>query len=413
MLHFRFERKLVLIVAALLAACAVAALALSPAASGEMRPLLQSLGIISCSSANPCQEGSNASTGPGLEGISVKGKGVIGLTNFRSTSSSNGQAGVLGQDSSTSGSFDVGVIGTSTRGIGVAGQSTSNIGTSGTSTSNDGVYGASTSNVGVYGKSTAYTGVFGTAPAYGVAGTSVSGVGVYGTTTGIGNGIGVLGFAPNFVGVNAVGGFNAFSGAIYPALSIVANPTAGVVDLIDGCQTGTANPCDNSHSVFSVDPNGDVIAKGNFQISGSGQYQKNGTCVAGCTAATTTSTGRAVTTYAPMVSQPTIEDFGESQLVKGQAFVRLDPNFANVVDQRASYLVFITPEGDANVLYVTQKSSGGFTVRESHAGHSTLMFSYRIVAKPFGSREPRLPMVELSKLHSGLPTQARRFHPKP
>jgi hypothetical protein len=45
-----------------------------------------------------------------------------------------------------------------------------------------------------------------------------------------------------------------------------------------------------------------------------------------------------------------------------------------------------------------QKSIAGFAVRESHGGRSTLSFSYRIVAKPFGSREPRLPMVSLPKL---------------
>ena len=111
MLHSRFERKLILIVAALLGVGAVFAAALTPAASGEIRPLLQSLGIISCSSANPCQEGSNSSTGPGLEGISAKGKGVVGQTKFNSTSTSNGQAGIFGNDLSSSGAFDMGVKG--------------------------------------------------------------------------------------------------------------------------------------------------------------------------------------------------------------------------------------------------------------------------------------------------------------
>ena len=56
-LHFRFERRLILFVAALLAVGAVSAVALTPALSGEVRPLLQSLAIISCSSPNPCQDG--------------------------------------------------------------------------------------------------------------------------------------------------------------------------------------------------------------------------------------------------------------------------------------------------------------------------------------------------------------------
>jgi hypothetical protein len=403
MLHSRFERKLILI-AAVLATSAVLAVALSPAARGEMRPLLQSLAIISCSSSSPCQEGSNSSTGPGLEGISAKGNGVVGQTNFNSTSASNGQAGVLGQDLSTSGANDAGVRGTSTRAVGV------------------------------YGKSTGYLGVFGTGPTYGVAGSSVSGVGVYGlSTTGAANGIGVQGLSTNFVGVNAVGGFfNSTTSDDFPALSIVGNKTGTTfTDLIDACQPGAANPCDGKNSIFSVDGAGDVVARGHisgkgdisasgaiftnsfFEIVGTGSYFKNAVCVAGCSAATTASAGRAVTTYAPMVSQPTIEDFGEAQLVYGQALVRLDPKFANVVDQRANYLVFITPEGDANTLYVTQKSMGGFTVRESHSGRSTIAFSYRIVAKPFGSSEARLPMVELPKLRSSLLTQAPLFHSHP
>jgi hypothetical protein len=58
-----------------------------------------------------------------------------------------------------------------------------------------------------------------------------------------------------------------------------------------------------------------------------------------------------------------------------------------------SYLVFVTPEGDNRGLYVTQKSANGFAVHESQGGHSSLAFSYRIVAKPFGNQIPRLPFL--------------------
>lgn len=46
-------------------------------------------------------------------------------------------------------------------------------------------------------------------------------------------------------------------------------------------------------------------------------------------------------------------------------------------------------------LYVTRKSPSGFAVRESQGSHTTLAFGYRIVAKPFGDRSARLPMVPL------------------
>lgn len=156
----------------------------------------------------------------------------------------------------------------------------------------------------------------------------------------------------------------------------------------------------------ALSANENITSNGSFEINGSGQYQKNGGCVAGCSVATATSPGHAVTTYASMASQPTVEDFGEAQLVSGQSDVHLDPKFANVVDQSAGYLVFVTPEGDAN-LYVAQKTPVGFSVRETHGGHSSISFSYRIVAKPFGSHEARLPMVELPRLRGGRLSHAR------
>lgn len=416
------------------AICAVGATiigALSPAASDDIRPFLQALGIISCSGSSPCEEGKNAGKGAGLEGISAKGKGVIGQTTFNSTSSSNGQAGVQGQDLSTTGTNDTGVTGTSKKGIGVAGRSTSNIGTSGISVDGYGVSGYSTSTVGVYGNSTDYIGVFGTGAADGVAGNSASGVGVYGVSSiGAANGIGVQGLSVNGVGVNAVGG----SGSTVPALSIVGG--ASSVPLIGACPQGT-NPCDWTNAVFRVDSYGGtftndldatnrvsaltlsvgsdmgvhryifadgalIVGQVNVPSLGSininGEYEKNSSCVAGCSAPTTTSQGRGVVSYVATQSLPTIDDFGESALENGSAYVRLDQAFANVIDQSANYLVFITPEGDSHGLYVTQKTVKGFAVRESMGGQSSIAFSYRIVAKPLGSRDPRLPMVDMPRI---------------
>jgi hypothetical protein len=383
MLHSRFERKPIFIMAALFAASAVFAVALLPATSGEIRPLLQPLAIVTCATPGPCQTYSNTGTGTksgaGLEGISTGGKGLIGQTKFNSTSTSNGQAGVQGQDISTSGKFDAGVQGTSTRGIGVAGQSTSN----------DGVYGASSSYVGVYGKSTGYLGVFGTGPTYGVAGSSVNGAGVYGSST---NGVGVLGLSSNFVGVNAIGGFLPPVGGDFPALSIVGNTAGGGSnDLIDACQPGTANPCDSASSVFRVDGVGNVTAK------------SFGPLAASATSA------RQFLTYAAQSSQPTIEDYGEAQLVGGQAYVHLDPAFANVINQHARYLVVVTPEGDSNGLYVTQKTLSGFVVRENRGGKSSLAFTYRVETRPFGATEARLPLID--EPLRGRHMTARPWHP--
>lgn len=74
------------------------------------------------------------------------------------------------------------------------------------------------------------------------------------------------------------------------------------------------------------------------------------------------------------------EDFGEMKLVRGKATVRLARDFAAVIRTKA-YHVFLTPQGDSNGLYVARMSSIGFVVREQNGGSSSLMFSYRIVAK--------------------------------
>jgi hypothetical protein len=58
----------------------------------------------------------------------------------------------------------------------------------------------------------------------------------------------------------------------------------------------------------------------------------------------------------------------------------LSADFANVIDSRTNYMVFITPEGDNRGVYVADITHAGFSVHESQGGRSTLMFSNRIVA---------------------------------
>ena len=102
------------------------------------------------------------------------------------------------------------------------------------------------------------------------------------------------------------------------------------------------------------------------------------------------STGAKIRTYPASQSLPTMEDFGEAQLSNGQAAVTLEKTFASMIDAKRSYLVFITPEGECNVLYVATKTPAGFRVREAKGGHSTIAFQYRIVAHPYGDSSERL-----------------------
>jgi hypothetical protein len=104
-----------------------------------------------------------------------------------------------------------------------------------------------------------------------------------------------------------------------------------------------------------------------------------------------------------------MEDSGEGQLVNGRGYVKLDAALSDVIDNHNAYRVFLTPEGDSNGLYVTQKSPAGFVVREARGGRSTLSFDYRIIAKPVDDDAQRLalapprphPDLRQGNLHAG------------
>jgi len=88
------------------------------------------------------------------------------------------------------------------------------------------------------------------------------------------------------------------------------------------------------------------------------------------------------------------EDFGEAKLSNGQAKVRLDPEFAAVV-KTGSYHVFVTPYSNSNGLYVSNRTSKGFEVREQRAGKSGTRFSYRVIAKRKDISAKRLTKITL------------------
>jgi hypothetical protein len=87
---------------------------------------------------------------------------------------------------------------------------------------------------------------------------------------------------------------------------------------------------------------------------------------------------------------PVLEDYGEAQLLDGVATVRLDPAFAQTISDKSSYLVFLTPDGDTNGLYVASKTIQSFQVREVHGGRSSVSFDYRIVARTANDARPRM-----------------------
>jgi hypothetical protein len=67
----------------------------------------------------------------------------------------------------------------------------------------------------------------------------------------------------------------------------------------------------------------------------------------------------------------------------------LESTFAQTVNTQ-NYHVFITPNGDCKGLYVSQKTAGGFEVRELGGGTSSIDFDYRIVAERLGFENIRM-----------------------
>ncbi len=94
--------------------------------------------------------------------------------------------------------------------------------------------------------------------------------------------------------------------------------------------------------------------------------------------------------YAIESSEIWFEDFGAGELSGGVATLSLDSLFAKTVDTNADYHVYLTPTNDCNGLYVKNKTSSGFEVRELGGGTSSAGFDYRIVAKRLGFADVRM-----------------------
>ncbi len=88
-----------------------------------------------------------------------------------------------------------------------------------------------------------------------------------------------------------------------------------------------------------------------------------------------------------------LEDFGQAQLESGQATVAIESMFLTTINTGVPYHVFLTPLGDCNGLYVTNKTTDSFEVRELGGGTSNVAFDYRIVAIRKGYEEVRMELL--------------------
>lgn len=84
--------------------------------------------------------------------------------------------------------------------------------------------------------------------------------------------------------------------------------------------------------------------------------------------------------FAQESPRPLLSDSGVAYLVNGEATIDLDPQYlAQVtIDENTPLNIQLTPEGECNGLYISSKTSSGFTVRELARGRSNLLFHWRV-----------------------------------
>jgi hypothetical protein len=76
------------------------------------------------------------------------------------------------------------------------------------------------------------------------------------------------------------------------------------------------------------------------------------------------------------------EDFGTGKLINGEAYISIEKLLSKhiYVDEKHPMKVFIQLEGDCNGVFVTEKTSNGFKVKELRNGKSNVSFSWNLVA---------------------------------
>lgn len=325
-----------------------------------------------------------SATGNGVLGSSTDGAGVFG--------DSQNQVGVAGRSRSTSAA---GVFGLNEQFIGVSGGSTSGPGVFGHSQSQAGIMGTSVSAAGIFGFGDAAFQAAPAVPPAGVLGVNDKSVGVLGSSVGLigawGNtdkGLGVVGTADLGAGVPTDRVTDQGIGVIG-----LANTGFGIV----GMSTSGTGVYGSSTSSLAGHFKGPVTIEGALTVIGGAK-----------SAVVPHPDGSARQLYCVESPESWFEDFGEAQLVDGQARVQLEPGFAALVEL-TDYHVFLTPYGETRGLFVAERDTTGFRVCEQQGGANGVRFAYRVIAKrkdivadrlakvalPQRSNQQRLPNLQL------------------
>jgi hypothetical protein len=284
-------------------------------------------GITASVSSSATAVAGESPTGAGVAGSTEDGIGVVGRAASPKPASAVG-AGVWGVAEA-----GLGVVGTSSSGAGVQGLSESGIGVVGQAVTASGVVGSSQTGPGLSGVSQA---------SVGVEGSSASGPGLAGESR---FNAGVAGTSDASAGV---------SGQSAEGIGVHGSSTRGLAGHFEG----------------------PVVVSGDLTVTGSTSI------------AARHPDGSHRRLYSLGSPQGWFEDFGEASLRGGKAVVKLDPDFAALVDT-ARYYVFLTSYGPGH-LYVERQEPGGFEVRVAPGvnmattgprAEGPARFAYRVVAK--------------------------------
>jgi hypothetical protein len=173
----------------------------------------------------------------------------------------------------------------------------------------------------------------------------------------------------------------------------IESPTAGTTALTVEA-TDTANISTRGLLVrnYTKRKEAVIVTASSPNIGGSCEIMAGGHLICSGTksAAVPLDDGRQVALYAVEATENWFEDAGAGKLSNGTATITLDPTFAQTVNTATEYHVFLTPEGECEGLYVTNKTHTGFEVRELRGGHSDTAFDYRIMARRKGYENIRL-----------------------
>lgn len=331
-----------------------------------------------------------------VSGSPITGAGTLNFAWNVAPTNANAANAIVKRDST--GSFNA----TSITGTGTFSATTANVNAIVGSTSLDGgsaIVGSTTATAGnnrtygVTGNSVSSvagsTGVLGLDGNTNVLGTGGFTMGLQGVSSNTANGLGVFGLD----GTNLSGMFAYLQSAFYSGVGVwgdggpgPAPPlfSYGVVGTVDDGTAGLFLNNSSSSDALAAFTFGDGNAFYAGNPAGAGCTVDNAgnlNCSGSKNAVVPIDGGKRIVAMSAIEApQNWFEDAGEAALVNGAAAIQLDSTYTQTVNTDTKYQVFLTPYGDCQGLYVSNRTANSFEVHELGGGTASLNFGYRIMA---------------------------------